>query len=520
MSNPHSSNANTAIDTIQSLIVAFVIAMIFRGFVVEGFVIPTGSMAPTLLGQHMLIESGQTGSATPVGLDANRKPDARHLRDHLGGRLQPFRKGGFKASDARMGDRILVAKWLYPFISPERYDVVVFKNPVHPDGPAGTYIKRLIGLPGETIWIVDGDVFVREAGGDRFHITRKERDVRDTVWQLVWDSEQSPTAPALLPKGWTGLPWIGSPQSDWVETGRILETKSGKPATLDWDSSRFPLDDWNSYNMFTPINNQYAVSDLRISATLTPAEDGLSASMTLRARGHIFKFAMSGDTVSIEMWPQDTPSEVRTVEAKVGAFLAGMPRRVVAEHIDQAARLLIDGKEVLSLEYDWTPEQRFANATSTKNASASELARRLPDPPSLQWSFGGAPVRIANMQVERDLYYRPGTIRASASLTNQPTPEFVDRVRPGQPAAATHPDSLVTLGPDQFFMLGDNSARSLDGRLWGAPAPIVVEQVDPTPFVVNRDLLIGKAFVVYFPAPLPDAGLIPIPDFGRLRFIH
>lgn len=520
MSSTHPSNATTAIDTVQSLIVAFVIAMIFRGFVVEGFVIPTGSMAPTLLGQHMLIESAQTGSVTPVGLDSKRKPDARHLRDHLAGRLQPFRKGGLNASDARMGDRLLVAKWLYPFMAPERFDVVVFKNPVHPDGPAGTYIKRLIGLPGETIWIVDGDIFVRESGEQRFHVTRKERDVRETVWQLVWDSEQAPTAPALLPKGWTGLPWIGSPKSDWVARGRVLETTSDEPATLDWDSSRFPLDDWNPYNMFTPITHHYAVSDLRVSATLTPAKDGLSASMTLTARGHIFRFTLSEGAAAIEMEPIGRPADVRRVEVPTKAFRGGLPRRLVAEHIDQAARLLIDGDEVVSLEYDWTPAERMEFATGTEHATTTELARRLPDPPTLQWSFDGAPVRVTNMQVQRDLYYRPATISASASMTNEPTSEFVDRVRPGQYAAATHPESLITLGPDQFFMLGDNSARSLDGRLWGAPAPIVVEQVDPAPFVVNRDLLIGKAFVVYFPAPLPNAGMIPIPDFGRLRFIH
>ena len=49
------------IETLQSLIVAFVFAMVFRGFVVEGFVIPTGSMAPTLMGQNLLLHSDQTG---------------------------------------------------------------------------------------------------------------------------------------------------------------------------------------------------------------------------------------------------------------------------------------------------------------------------------------------------------------------------------------------------------------------------------------------------------------------------
>ena len=40
-------------ETIESIVVAFILAFIFRAFVVEAFVIPTGSMAPTLLGAHM-----------------------------------------------------------------------------------------------------------------------------------------------------------------------------------------------------------------------------------------------------------------------------------------------------------------------------------------------------------------------------------------------------------------------------------------------------------------------------------
>ena len=59
------------------------------------------------------------------------------------------------------------------------------------------------------------------------------------------------------------------------------------------------------------------------------------------------------------------------------------------------------------------------------------------------------------------------------------------------------------LGPDQFFMLGDNSPASSDSRLWGNAHPYVVEQIDDSPFLVNRKLLLGKAWVVYFPAPYP-----------------
>src|SRR5437762_449193 len=48
-------------DTVESIIVAFILAFIFRAFVVEAFVIPTGSMAPTLLGAHMRFKCPDCG---------------------------------------------------------------------------------------------------------------------------------------------------------------------------------------------------------------------------------------------------------------------------------------------------------------------------------------------------------------------------------------------------------------------------------------------------------------------------
>ena len=56
----------SVIDTLQSLIVAFVLAMTFRGFFVEGFVIPTGSMAPTLMGAHVRYRSADTAYEFPI----------------------------------------------------------------------------------------------------------------------------------------------------------------------------------------------------------------------------------------------------------------------------------------------------------------------------------------------------------------------------------------------------------------------------------------------------------------------
>ncbi len=47
---------------------------------------------------------------------------------------------------------------------PERWDVVVFR---YPEEPEVSYIKRLVGLPGETIRIFHGDVYVKTAGERR-----------------------------------------------------------------------------------------------------------------------------------------------------------------------------------------------------------------------------------------------------------------------------------------------------------------------------------------------------------------
>ncbi|MBY0308282.1 MAG: hypothetical protein K2Q09_06030, partial [Phycisphaerales bacterium] len=87
------------------------------------------------------------------------------------------------------------------------------------------------------------------------------------------------------------------------------------------------------------------------------------------------------------------------------------------------------------------------------------------------------------------------------------------------PGAATSPQSTLSLGPDQFFVCGDNSPQSLDARLWGYPDAWVAEEIDPSPSVVARRLMMGKAFFVYFPAPVGGSP-VSVPDFGRLRAIR
>ena len=519
------TTAVKVIDTFQSLLVAFTFALIFRGFVVESFVIPTGSMAPTLLGQHWLVESSQTGTATPVGvgeprMDATRLRDWQISRDHGITDQSRFR--------TRMGDRIIVTKTLYPFFKPDRFDVVVFKNPTIPYGESANYIKRLVGKPGESIWIADGDVFVQKEDEDRYHVARKPAHVQSGVWQRVHDTHAEPIEPDKLVRSWKGSPWIGSPESVWAREGRGgFRCDTSEPTTLDWDRANPAPDDWTSYNMLFPVRGLYKVSDLRITATIIPDESTLDAALNIATRQHLFKFELNGTTATVSMWPESDPLQVSQISGEMPPIKAGIPIIMECIHVDQAMELRVNDQLVASLEYDWTPQQRLeysmADASQRgRGVAASALAHRYPTPPRIWWSFEASPFSINRIAMDRDLYYRPSILQRFSRNWNEPAEEHRDKVRINRPAAATHPDSIVTLGEDQYFVLGDNSGRSLDSRLWGAPHPLVAEQLDDTPFIVPGDLMIGKAWMVYYPAPysVTDGGSGLIPDFGRIRFIR
>ena len=57
----------TTRETVESIVVAVVLAFLFRAFVAEAFVIPTGSMAPTLQGRHLDVYCDQCGNRYQTG---------------------------------------------------------------------------------------------------------------------------------------------------------------------------------------------------------------------------------------------------------------------------------------------------------------------------------------------------------------------------------------------------------------------------------------------------------------------
>src|SRR5262249_10477995 len=157
----------------ETIVFVIVLVLLLKTFVAEAFVIPTGSMAETLLGYQKWVRCAQClhdfpvncssevdpQQGDPVPVTACTCPTCRHKvawsgRDPINGMPKELQKSPTWGS----GDRVLVTK--LPFDNghlgqPQRFNVVVFKYPVEPQKGQTpmNYIKRLIGLPGETIAI-------------------------------------------------------------------------------------------------------------------------------------------------------------------------------------------------------------------------------------------------------------------------------------------------------------------------------------------------------------------------------
>lgn len=530
-------------ETLISLAISFVMALVFRSYVVEAFVIPTGSMAPTLLGAHIEFRSPQSGyewavnpwysvNEVPVQPQGNGPHGPPSATDPMStSRLNRFAGGGRtglangfvtnpEVKRLRAGDRILVQKYLYELFPPERWDVVVFKNP---ELATQNFIKRLVGLPDEQVWLADGDVFARpvsrradgtvEVKGE-WRIQRKPDRVQRAVWATVFSSEYAPLSPVRDGREWFDSPWRGDGWTTGAE--RQYRTESDAPTVLAWDLDRWPVWDWVPYNevpermIYSQQIQMYPVADLRMRAGVRADREGLVVSATIASHGHEWRAEFDGGTATIRTRAKGAAEWTTMASGPAPRFVPGRFVDLEFWRVDQALEVWADGRKVAEAQYDWAPAERLAAATGLAPGAfavgedEAELWRASlyePAIPRVEWSFRGSPVTLSRVGLDRDLYYEPVLYR-------------------GHPALATSPANLATLGSREYFMLGDNSPASKDGRLWTEVDARVREQIDTRVGVVHRKLILGKAFFVYFPAPHSLGSAVPIPDFGRMRFIR
>lgn len=203
-------------ETVESIIVAFILAFLFRAFVAEAFVIPTGSMAPTLMGAHKDTVCEHCGALYQSTASNEYDNENRNsLTDFVAvastcancRATNAFDLAGQANHATFSGDRILVSKFDYLFRDPKRWDVLVFK---YPADARMNYIKRLVGLPGEYLHIEGGDVYTRLDPSEPWQLARKPPDKALAMMQVVSDTNHQPKD--LVARGWPSL-WQGQPSS-------------------------------------------------------------------------------------------------------------------------------------------------------------------------------------------------------------------------------------------------------------------------------------------------------------------
>lgn len=109
------SKLREAVEFLIPIVVAVIIAIILKSVVFANAVVPTGSMLNTI----------------------------------------------------HEGDRIIASRLAYVKEDPQRYDVIIFN---YPDDEKQIYVKRVIGLPGETVQVVNGVVYVTKTDGETIQL--------------------------------------------------------------------------------------------------------------------------------------------------------------------------------------------------------------------------------------------------------------------------------------------------------------------------------------------------------------
>lgn len=529
-----------ALAQISSLVGFFIWLFIFKSFFLPLFIIPTGSMAETLYGAHAAHSCPNCGVSYVVGL-AGAPPQPPPVLQCPNCRWQEYRgpaaelpharARGLSADDApglrlwpRAGDRIAVHGWTYVLggvFGPQRWDVAVFRVPS--DGQTN-YIKRLIGLPGETIELIDGDVFITDPRTGRTQIARKTEEAARSLWFPYFDQDFPPRRPAA--QGTYHPRWVAVDDTGaWsgLETRRLrFAGRDGRPAALlfvtqpgDTRAAGW-ITDIYGYNGAAPAR-PHLVTDTRLSCEVEAEGGAAGGWVELSSSKHedyfFARLYFDGDGRAARVTLEHAVGEdgAREVWGEQSLRQRQRPVRLALSNADYVVRVEVDGRAVLrsrSEQYDIDPQ------TARRRAAANMPSR-------LMIAAQNVRATLTHVRIERDVYYT-----SDVQLGDRRTPA----------GTQGHP---LRLGPDEYFVLGDNSPASLDARFSFAQGGM--NPVGPhlrAAFKAGRyqlgtvpaDQLIGPAFFVYWPGtdallphlalPGPLNALNQVPSPGRARWIH
>jgi signal peptidase I len=543
--------ADSTREIVETVVFVVVLVLMLKSFVAEAFVIPTGSMATTELGYQKIVECPRCKIEFPVNCSQEVDPNdgvptritgctCPNCRQaiHFAGAPRGWdmqRADSVEIPDPgwNSGDRVLVAKFLYDLTErlPDRLDVVVFKFPGDEKFPHTgpqknyvpmNYIKRLIGLPGETIAICGGKLYVLPADkGPHFDDAEKARDdpeLAANLWQLRYTHQNEKVLNDLWPgqfvivrkrpdtilsmrrlvydndhpasdlphafdrwRGAAGGGWEADDKNGfhaagaegevrWLRYHHLLRTYGGKPSLI---TDFMGYNTWESVTHGGPPGQNWA-SDLILECEVTVEQPDGEVVLELAKGADLFRAHFEvgpGSCTLTRVRDADRGEEKEeTLETKPTRLKGKGTYRVRFANVDDRLVVWVDNSLPFDDGVSYPPSNRVGPT------AANDLER----PASVGVSKGAVGVR--HLKLYRDTYYTA----CHGGSPSRSDVEGVDLTDPATWDGLQHPPVLTMyVQPGHFLCLGDNSPESSDGRSWGT---------------VPRRLLLGRALLVYWPA--------------------
>jgi signal peptidase I len=422
-------------------------------------------MAPAIAGWHRVAVCSRCGARALVGSQGTENGKGRH-----GPRTAFCPNCGCIHLDLDQvpeapGDQMLVNKSAFLFRRPRRWEVIVFRL------FGKTFVKRVIGLAGEIIEILDGDVYVNG------ELARKTLDEVRAQRILVFDNTCQPG-----PNGWRAR-WEVPPGQDRhhpLVGGELRLDGTNRPEKYQHVTYRNYLVDEKKCQ---PIRDEYGYNGAE-RRLAEPVHDFMVA-CDLEIQGGAGSFDLSitdgGDTVIAEI-PVGGPATdrrplvARTPGAASASTLAVPLQPGVTHHLEMA---FVDRR--LSLAMD--------RSCPLPPVDLPARGRRPGVDRPVTLGVRGAKVAVRNFRLYRDVHYTQAGRNAVGG-------------------------KAVHLAAAEYFVLGDNSSCSDDSRFW------------PHGGAVPASSLVGKPFLVHLPTRVATWELFGrrwqpwIPDLARIRWLR
>ncbi len=510
----------------ETVVFVLVLVLMLQRFVAEAFVIPTGSMAETLYGDHVNVtcrECGHHSTLNSSSDDGGRRPNINsYTCSNCGYNFvaQVDNRGVFVSeadgadfSSVWSGDRVLVLKPAYHINPPKRFDVPVFKWPVEPfsvkDRGPTNYIKRLVGLPGETIAIFDGNLFVNksmtyphrqpmEDPNDRwryenmyvsdtealdafkegkFEIIRKSPDEILAQKIIVFDMDKLPTSQKGIAKtrwhpqpglenGWEplehGFKHTG-PEAGWIRYHHLRKDWTDTP-----NLEPVEIRDYLGYNKQRNSPASELVTDLIVECTADFQSTDAKLALELNKGEYRYQAVFEKGICSLFCIPGNEKIEDQKP-------IASQPTKITTAGKHELRFANVDCRMTVWVDGNVIPFDEAADYKPMLNhAIAQENDRVQPARIGVQGNIACDRIRLW-----RDVYYLTNCTVYRPDRGNSQEKYFPSDVPPcGSYVQTFH------VQPGHYLCFGDNSNSSLDGRMWG---------------LVPERLLLGKAVMVYWP---------------------